>query len=98
MANSVACPSTEGQSSFQLALRGAVWCLIQVKRLQLPLREDAVLEWLGARDGAASLADIAAGLGLGPGDDAQLLATIRSLQEAAEVYETGISTGLFRLL
>lgn len=72
--------------------------LVQVKRLQLPLREEAMLEWLGAREGAASLADIGAGLGLGPGEGAQLLATIRSLQEAAEVYETGISTGLFRLL
>lgn len=67
----------------------------QVKQLRLPVGEEGVLRWMGEQEGAVSLADISAGLGLKPGEAAQLGSAVRGLQAACEVYETGLNTGLF---
>ena len=57
-----------------------------------------VLEWMEAQKCAVTISDVAKGLGLPSSVGRQLRSLFADMHAEAEIYETGIGTGLYQVL
>ena len=66
--------------------------------MDIPLTASKVLEWMEGQGCAVTISDVAKGLSLPSGTGLQLRSVFADMHAEAEIYETGIGTGLFQVL
>ena len=62
------------------------------------LTPSKVLEWMEGQGGAVTISDVAKGLSLPSSLGRQLRSLFADMHAEAEIYETGIGTGLYQVL
>ena len=62
------------------------------------LTSSKVMEWMEEQGGARTISDVARGLNLPSSLGRQLRGLFADMHAEAEIYETGIGTGLYQVL
>jgi len=66
--------------------------------VDLSLTTDKVVEWMEEQGCAVTIADVAKGLSLPSSMGRQLRSLFGEMHAEAEIYETGVGTGLYQVL